>query len=64
MRSYFDSMVKEEYGWKDSDLTLFTLWALLAFPLFFLPSAYLMSWNLRYSVIFASFCTVTGSTIR
>ena len=56
--------VKEEYHWTDGTLSQFTLWAVLDFPLFFLPSAYLLSWSLRYSVLLASLCTVVGPTIR
>ena len=56
--------VKAEYGWSDGTLSQFTLWAVLDFPLFFLPSAYLLSWSLRCSVLVASVCCVLGSTIR
>ena len=56
--------VKEEYHWTDGTLSQFTLWAVLSFPLSFLPSAYMLSWSLRYSVILASLLTMAGPTLR
>ena len=56
--------VKEEYDWTDGTLSQFTLWAVLAFPLLFIPSAYVLSRSLRYSVVLAGLCSVVGATIR
>ena len=56
--------VEEEFGWTDKTLTMFTWWAVLDFPLFFLPSSFILSRSLRYSVLAASSCSVIGATIR
>jgi len=52
------------YGWTDGTLTLFTLWGCLDFPIFFLPSAWLLGRSLRWSVVIAAFCMLLGSSIR
>ena len=56
--------VEEEFGWTEKTLTGFTWWAVLDFPLFFLPSSFILSRSLRYSVLAASSCSVIGATIR
>ncbi|XP_023321916.1 disrupted in renal carcinoma protein 2 homolog isoform X3 [Eurytemora carolleeae] len=55
---------KKVYGWTDGTLTLFTLWGCLDFPIFFLPSAWLLGRSLRWSVVIAAFCMLLGSSIR
>ena len=39
------------YGWTDGTITLFTLWGCLNFPVFFLPSAWLLGKSLKWSII-------------
>ena len=41
-----------------------TLWAVLCFPVFFFPSAYMLSRSLRYSVLAAALVTFLGPTLR
>merc|ERR1712012_1113029 len=62
--SPFAATAKKTYGWTDSTLTQMTLWAVLCFPVFFLPSAYLLSRSLRYSVLAAALVTFLGPTLR
>ena len=52
------------FSWTDSDIALFTLWGCLDFPLFFLPSAWMLGRSLRLSVLAAAVVMVLGAGIR
>jgi len=58
------SSAKKVYGWTDGTISQFTLWGVMDFPLFFLPSAYLLSISLRYSVIVGSSCMFVAAVLR
>ena len=51
-------------GWTNWTISEFTLWGVMDFPLFFLPSAYLLSRSLRYSVVAGTACMFVGSVLR
>jgi len=55
---------KQVYGWSDGTITMYTLWGCLDFPLFFLPSAWLLGRSLRLSVVVAVLCMVFGAVVR
>ena len=57
-------MLRQIFGWSDATLTQFTLWVVICFPIFFLPSAWLLARSLRCSVLFCALCTFLASTIR
>ena len=68
------------YSWTDGTITMFTMWGSLDFPIFFLPSAWLLKKSLRYSVVaaeardqdeagpnlqvFGTTCMLAGSCLR
>ena len=54
----------QTYGWTDGTIALFTLWGNLDFPVFFLPSAWLLARSLRVSVLLAAGCCATGALLR
>jgi len=58
------SSVEKVYGWTESTLSLFTLWGCVDFILFFLPSAYLLSRSLRWSVVVGTSCMLASSILR
>merc|ERR1712080_197433 len=55
---------KEVYGWDDATITLLTLWGNLDFPLFFLPSAFLLQKSLRYSVVAGTTLMLLATSLR
>ena len=72
--------ILQVYGWTDGTITMFTMWGSLDFPIFFLPSAWLLKKSLRYSVVaaetryqeeaganlqvFGTSCMLAGSCLR
>ena len=54
---------KTEFGWTDSTLVQFNLWGILTFFLACPASAYVLSNNLRLSVVLAAGCMFLGTTI-
>jgi len=55
---------KKVYSWTDKTLTVFSLWGVVDFPIFFLPSAYLLSKSLRLSLVVGTTCVLVATVLR
>jgi hypothetical protein len=64
MIEYNPVLYLQIYSWEDSTITLFTMWGCMAFPILFLPSAWLLGVSLRASFLVAASCTFIGSGLR
>ena len=52
------------FGWSDATLAQFYIWSSLCYPVFFFPSAWVLSRSLRAGVLIQAATTFMGSTLR